>query len=65
MYYVSTPAAPIKSQNDIMGRQVTECIEELLLVRSFLTSGESLTESSREELALLLHEAADLLLMRM
>jgi len=64
MYSMYTPDMAKECGKDVMEKQVKECVEGLLAVRLLLVKG-NLTDLPQDEVLLLLHEAADLLLMRM
>lgn len=51
------------TRNIAMDKQATECANELLTVRKQLAEGQSIKDGKLEDILLLLHEAADLLLM--
>lgn len=54
---------PKDGQKELMSNQVIDCVDGLLAARQVLVSNGSLPTAKVEEVALLLHEAADLLIM--
>ena len=56
-------SCPRTSRKTTMNKQTTECANDLLEARKNLVNDPSMTGEKLEEIILLLHEAADLLLM--
>lgn len=54
----------MQCNKDIMDKQVKDCINRLFIARSLIKTDSKLTKTSKEDMLVLLHEAADLLAMR-
>lgn len=59
-----TPKAQMECNKDMMERQVNDCIKGLFAARKTIMRNNTIPESSRDDLMMLLHEAADLLAIR-
>lgn len=59
-----TPKAQMECNKDMMERQVNDCIKGLFAARKTIMINNTIPESSRDDLMMLLHEAADLLAIR-
>lgn len=59
-----TQKAQMECNKDMMERQVKDCINGLFAARKNIMINNTIPESSRDDLMMLLHEAADLLAIR-
>lgn len=59
-----TQKAQMECNKDMMERQVNDCIKGLFAARKTIMINNTIPESSRDDLMMLLHEAADLLAIR-